>query len=232
VTWVIRNIAGGNFISWKPALDLGIDHGFGDRNLTYIAEERDSFCKIFGEALNVQSIFQATQVHGVVVCNVSSGVPLPEADVLVGDLSSSPNAGIFIKTADCVPLIGIGTSQISLIHAGWRGLAGGAIQSGLKSISGLRMVLIGPAADMCCYEVGSEVVDAIGTGVVSNEQNGKIFLSTPKTAESIVRANFPGVDVRSVGRCTICDSTYNSYRRDNNTFRNITFATVFSALKP
>ena len=231
MTWITRNIAGGNFFSWKPALDLGINHGFGDRGLTYSSEEKDIFCQTLGQALKVKSISQATQVHGVGVFNVSKESQIQEADTLMGDLSDTPNAGIFIKTADCVPLIGIGEAQITLIHAGWRGLAGGAIQSALKLVPGLKTVLVGPAAGKCCYDVGREVIQEIGSEAAYEERHGRIFLSTSRTAENIVRKYFTKVELHSVELCTICDSKYNSYRRDKNNLRNITFATVFSELK-
>jgi YfiH family protein len=74
-----------------------------------------------------------------------------------------------VKTADCVPIL-IGdprTRAFAAVHAGWRGTLATAVIAGVKRLSdeyGARAedlrVAIGASAGPCCYEVGSDVIDA------------------------------------------------------------------------
>jgi YfiH family protein len=90
----------------------------------------------------------------------------PDADALV---SNDPELAIAVRAADCVPLlIGDGRSgAVSAVHAGWRGTAAGAATAAVEALVrefGARtedlVAAIGPSIGPCCYEVGSELVDA------------------------------------------------------------------------
>ena len=83
-------------------------------------------------------------------------------------VSSTPQVLLAIKTADCVPVL-LGdarTGAFAAVHAGWRGTSESIV---MKAIAQLQKeystrpedmrVSIGPAANTCCYEVGSEVID-------------------------------------------------------------------------
>ena len=59
------------------------------------------------------------------------------------------------------------TGAVAAVHAGWRGTAAGAATAALDALArefGSRpedlVVAIGPSIGACCYEVGSELVDA------------------------------------------------------------------------
>ena len=74
-----------------------------------------------------------------------------------------------VKTADCVPIL-IGdpaTGAFAAVHAGWRGTLAEVALKALGRMTkeyGTRpqdvRVAIGPAAGACCYEVGTDVIDA------------------------------------------------------------------------
>ena len=95
----------------------------------------------------------------------AAGTP-PEADALI---SRDPSVLLAVVVADCVPLLLMDTRSgaVAAIHAGWRGTAAGIAT---ETVSALRraygtevgdlVVAIGPAIGSCCYEVGSELVDA------------------------------------------------------------------------
>jgi YfiH family protein len=129
-------------------------------------------------AVGVDRVVTLTQVHGAAVSVVrkadttSTGRDMsppaspPEADVLVSD---SPDVAIAVRAADCVPLLMADrlTGAVAAVHAGWRGTAARAAVAGLNALErefGSRpadvVVAIGPSIGPCCYEVGSDLVDA------------------------------------------------------------------------
>ncbi len=70
-----------------------------------------------------------------------------------------------VMAADCAPvwLADASTGVFALVHAGWRGVAGGIVESGLLAVMarGARpdtvIAAIGPHLRPCCFEVGPEV---------------------------------------------------------------------------
>ena len=158
-----------------------------------------------------------TQVHGsdAVVVDADLEDYLPECDAL---LSASPHVALSGITADCVPLVVFGEGACSVIHAGWRGLAGGVIDHVIRELADLSgqdpaffTAFVGPAAGACCYEVGDEVLESIGDTAVF--ENGHLA-----SADTAVRQLLSsGVsEIESVDVCTICaaPSVLNSFRRD------------------
>ena len=141
--------------------------GFNEDTAANIHENRRRFLKLLAGDWTLTSCWQ---VHGSAVRVVRS---LADArnDTENCDALTTCTAGILlgVKTADCVPLL-VGdarTGAVAGIHAGWRGTVAGIVSQTLarmKEEFGSRpedlRVAIGPAASGCCYEVGSEVVEA------------------------------------------------------------------------
>jgi YfiH family protein len=116
------------------------------------------------------------QVHGrevvIVRRSVSESVlqamhtERPRADALVSD---APDVALVVRAADCVPLL-IGdrrTGVAAAVHAGWRGTAARVAIAAIDTLArefgsrpGDLVVAIGPAIGPCCYQVGSDLVDA------------------------------------------------------------------------
>jgi hypothetical protein len=110
------------------------------------------------------------QVHGRGVVVIRAGTPpapdRQDADALV---SNDPRVAIAVRAADCVPLLlaDAKTGAVAAAHAGWRGTAAGAATAALDRL-GREFgscpedvtVAIGPRIGACCYEVGSELVEA------------------------------------------------------------------------
>jgi YfiH family protein len=120
--------------------------------------------------IGATSCVMLNQVHGRHVVVVRRGVPRPpgvqDGDVLV---SNDPEVAIAVKAADCVPLLiaDARTGAVATVHAGWRGTAAGAASAALEALTrefgsrpGDVTVAIGPSIGACCYEIGSDVVDA------------------------------------------------------------------------
>ena len=112
----------------------------------------------------------AKQVHGraVVVMRRGDALPsvAPEADAFVSD---SADVAVAVRVADCVPLLVADRVRgvVAAVHAGWRGTAARAAVAALDALDrefGTKpadvVVAIGPSIGPCCYEVGSELVDA------------------------------------------------------------------------
>jgi hypothetical protein len=121
-------------------------------------------------AVGARSVAMARQVHGRTVAVVRDGdVPpaaAPEADVFV---SSSSDVAVAIRVADCVPLLIADRARgvVAAVHAGWRGTAARAAIAALEALErefGTKpadvVAALGPSIGACCYEVGSELVDA------------------------------------------------------------------------
>lgn len=115
----------------------------------------------------------ARQVHGtrVVVAELPSkggARVIGEAD---GMVTEAKGLLLVVTAADCVPvfMVDVEGRGIGILHAGWRGSAGGILEAGLLlleralGIDPSRLVIyLGPAICRSCYEVGVEVQRAFG----------------------------------------------------------------------
>lgn len=173
-------------------------------------------------AIGVQRLARAYQVHGTVVCRVLSSDSLEtirrdselqpsfEAD---GHAVAVNGVAAMVLTADCIPVALGAEGAVAALHAGWRGLAAGVLEEGVRALrevggAGELEAIVGPCAGVCCYEVGEEVHSAFG-GI--HRVGRKIDLR----AIAHERLLAAGVGrVRDVEACTICSERYFSYRRE------------------
>ncbi len=167
--------------------------------------------------LGLRWLCASRQVHGTSVQRVLSvdgagGRPLAiDAD---GHATALPGLGMTVLVADCLPVALGSEGAVAMLHAGWRGLAAGVLEHGVRAVREIgrrrdRVVaVIGPGAGACCYEVGPEVHRAFGG---SETQRSNIDL------RSIARQRLLGagvVSVHDVRLCTICDERFFSHRRE------------------
>lgn len=149
-------------------------------------------------------------------------------------ITREPRIALGVATADCVPLIAIDRASglVGALHAGWRGLVGGAIETFLHTFVAqggsleTMTVEIGPSARSCCYAVGRELIDALH----NREQEpavefrtGQWFLDCPRYAASRVHAfgiAQEHIDLQSAF-CTICTEQFASHRRTKTRMRNV-----------
>jgi YfiH family protein len=132
-----------------------------------------------------------------------------EAD---GHVVTEPGLVPLVFVADCLPVALYGPGGLALVHAGWRGLAGGIVGAAAEAIEA-EAAVIGPGIGPCCYEVGEEVLDAfagLGDGVAAGR-----MLDLPVVARRLLAT--AGVSqVESAGLCTSCEQElFFSHRRDN-----------------
>lgn len=102
------------------------------------------------------------QVHGTAVATLSANSTAGiTADAAV---SRQPGVVATVMTADCLPLLLCDSdgTQVAAVHAGWRGLCDGIIETTLAHFKRPAEVLVylGPAISQAAFEVGSEVRDA------------------------------------------------------------------------
>jgi len=179
------------------------------------AEAVDRNRRILAETVGVplDALLQGRQVHGNRVERRALGDgALPEAD---GHATATPGLAPTVITADCLPVALIGPKAVAMVHAGWRGLAAGVVEEGIKAVRELSgeselQAAIGPGAGACCYEVGPEVHAAFGQPAT----RGRIDLK----AIAAERLHAAGVAaVHDVDLCTICSdpALLFSHRRDN-----------------
>ena len=157
--------------------------------------ERDHWCCV-AQAVGADHVVTPQQVHGreVVVIRQGDHPPIerPACDVLV---SNDPSIALAVRAADCVPLLlaDQGSRAVAAVHAGWRGVAAGAIGAAIDAMArdfGTRAadvhVAIGPSIGACCYEVGSELVDAFAAAGHPRHLIDRWFQTPPPP-----RASFP-----------------------------------------
>jgi YfiH family protein len=156
-----------------------------------------------GNLLGVAEVITSNQVHGREVATLRRGLPRAparqDADVLVSD---DPEVAIAVRAADCVPLLlaDSTTGAVAAVHAGWRGTAAGAVTAAVDALwrqFGSRpedvVAAIGPSIGACCYEVGTEVVDAFAAAGHPRHLIHRWFLAPPARRSSF-RPALSGVE--------------------------------------
>jgi YfiH family protein len=113
------------------------------------------------------------QVHSTNIVLVANPESLPEVD---GVATLTPATPVLLHYADCVPIILVERELkvVCVLHAGWRGTAGGiarhAVEFLRKKVNakpGNMVAAIGPAIGPCCYPVSQDVVDQLANTVDS-----------------------------------------------------------------
>lgn len=199
------------------SLNLG---SWTDDDPAAVTENRRRLAETVG--VGPTRLAQARQVHGTDVLVARSDADLPGAelaDVRDADGFATALRGTpcVILCADCLPVALVADGAVAMVHAGWRGLVGGVLESGLAALReaggrGRVTAVVGPGAGPCCYEVGDEVHAALAPLGPTVRVGDHADL--PTAAELRLRA--AGVGAVHVARhCTICDpERFFSHRRD------------------
>jgi purine-nucleoside/S-methyl-5'-thioadenosine phosphorylase / adenosine deaminase len=184
-------------VSERPyaSLNLGL---WTEDDAERVRENRERVRALAG----AEHLVQGRQVHGARV--VVDAEAVEEAD---GQVTTRPGAAAVVLVADCLPVALAGDGAVAMLHAGWRGLAAGVLEEGVRAVGGGPMAAaIGPGIGPCCYEVGDEVRAVFGT--------------TDRTLDlkaiAAARLRAAGVEeIHDCGLCTACDpERFFSHRRD------------------
>jgi YfiH family protein len=211
--------------------------GFNEDTAENILENRRRFLKLFPGQWAVAGCWQEHGADVRLIKNASDAKPAEDArgETVYCDAIVSDARGVLagVKTADCVPILLADpiTGAYAAIHAGWRGTL---IRVALKGLEQMRteygtasekvIVAIGPAAGACCYEVGTDVIDAFATEFPDQDN---LFRPTRDNHACIDllclnRSQLTGMGVNPANiftapLCTMCRTDlFFSYRREKN----------------
>lgn len=169
-------------------------------------------------------ILTPEQTHSDYIAVVDEKEEYTETD---GMIFSEPNTLVYLRFADCTPLIFYdqirGIAAIS--HAGWRGTAA---RIGVKTVAKMVMnfsskpeniiALIGPAISKCCYEVSEEVKEKL---LVTVKNTDGLYEGRKVDLKQINARQLEEVGVEKIDICPYCTSCNNdlfySYRKENGT---------------
>ena len=185
------------------------DFGFfsGGSSTEFVQENWSTLLDVTGAT----SITHGHQVHGTKIFThetASAGSNLfPDCD---GHVTNSVGVFLAVTTADCVPIFLVDADRraIAVLHAGWRGIAAGILDCGIRALrehSGSwpvdLMMHLGPSICGVCYEVGTEVFEALGQPIPL--QPSPIDLRRI-LAQKADKAGIPLTNITVSDHCTRC----------------------------
>jgi YfiH family protein len=174
------------------------------------------------EQLGLRHLLRGYQVHGTTVQRVRDDLARDTGTGTDAELTDSEadgqatalrGVGAVVLTADCLPIALGCAGAVAAVHAGWRGLAAGVLEEGIRAIRELGgeddlVAIVGPGAGPCCYEVGEEVHEALG----AVHRHGLNIDLKAIARDKLLAAGVS--EVNDVAACTICDERFFSYRRE------------------
>ena len=204
-----------------------------------VRANRDRFLAAL--ALTETIVVAPRQLHSAEVAVHRRGEALPPGRVFEGDalVTDAPGITLVILAADCAPVLLHDSVRgvVAAAHAGWRGTAGGIAAATVRRMTeafGCRpadiRAGIGPAIGRCCYEVGADVVDAIGAvtpggaaPLCDPRPGGKAHIDIAAANRAqLVGAGLAPANIGAAGICTACrtDLFYSHRREGEPTGRN------------
>lgn len=231
--------------SW---IERGVLHGFGNRSLDITRDAPEFERRLKEQCQDEQArLLLLKQVHGKAVACGDSGLiresSPPEADAWLGGLENTAPApsALGIKTADCLPVLILAPSaRVAALHCGWKSAVQGILPEMLRlfkqageDIRELE-IAIGPGAQACCFEIGSDTRTQFETAISGLKTNSaQEIIRQRQAAEDstkcfgsirdllLAQAYTLGVQPQQVvssDACTICgsgcSSSYFSFRRE------------------
>jgi polyphenol oxidase len=163
------------------------------------------------------------QVHGTAIVEAGMYAEPPKADACI---SRRANQVCVVMTADCLPVLFCNRDgdRVAAAHAGWRGLAGGVLESTVSALGvpgSELMAWFGPAIGPDAFEVGDEVRIAF---TAQDAGNASAFKPSQRSGHwhanlyQLARRHLQRLGVEQVyggNVCTVSDAArFFSYRRD------------------
>lgn len=196
------------------SLNLGI---LTDDDPERVAENRRRLARHCG--LVPEQVAMGWQVHGTDVLEwhaappdggfARAGAALRKVDA---HTTASPGLGLLVLVADCLPVALVSPRRVAMVHAGWRGLAGGILERALGHFEEPPAAVIGPGIGPCCYEVGEEVLARFAD--VPDASEGRML-----DLKAVARHRLEADGVRRVEDVALCTSCrgdlFFSHRRDD-----------------
>ena len=183
-------------------------------------EGRRSFAKKLG--LDPNGLVIPKQTHSTNVSFAKSVNSIGNCD---GVFTDEKDIVCSIQVADCMPIYFAHCSKnvYGLVHAGWRGLVYGILQSTSQLIfkNGYKLhdfeIFIGPSIQKCCFEIRDDIVGNFKVGCVTPAQkNGRYNVDLQYQAyREMIQMGFKKKQIKVSTECTYCSQEkYHSFRRD------------------
>jgi YfiH family protein len=122
------------------------------------------------------STILGNQIHGTEVHTVTSAQGWVRVEGVDGWVTATRGVLLTVTIADCIPVYLLAPGKgVGLLHAGWRGTAGGILGQGVCRLA--EVTAVSPAdiimhcgVGICrdCYEVGSEVMAGCGLPIAGD----------------------------------------------------------------
>jgi polyphenol oxidase len=203
--WLVQGTTGRG--SGESAFDLGLSGG------APIGVVLARWAEL-GRSVGCSSLACSRQVHGVELqlhsAPAAPGLLLMEG--WDGHLTDQPALALTVTVADCVPvfLVDADRRAASLLHAGWRGIAAGILERGVRRLARVfgsdpssLWVHLGPSICGECYQVGDEVVAALGPGSGASDQNPHVDLRSVLATRAL-RLDIAPERISRSTHCTRC----------------------------
>jgi len=142
-----------------------------------------------------------------------------------GGFTATPGVVVAVLTADCLPVVICNTSgtQLAVVHAGWRGLAAGILDSAIAQFDQKTHLhaWLGPAIGPTAFEVGDEVRQAF---IDQDSENADAFVQREAAHKwladlyalaSRALSRLGDIHVSGGQHCTVSEAAqFHSHRRD------------------
>jgi len=199
-------------VSEGPYASLNLGRKTGD-DVARVDENRRIACDAIGADADLLALNY--QVHSPLVHRARPGARGELGDGLWTD---EPDLPVLAMSADCLPIAVVRANgaapAVAVLHAGWRGLLAGVVESCVEALGGGGLAAcVGPAIGPCCYEVQEDVGVPFGGRFGSDLlRDGKLDLW--RAAERALHE--AGVErVERTDLCTRCNpDLFFSHRRD------------------
>ena len=195
------------------------DLGSIDREDAETGERRTAFLSAAGLGRAQPALLR--QVHGGVIVDAASALrQAPAADGVIRVASRAAGVPVpAVRTADCVAVLVVDrhAAACAALHAGWRGVAAGigtraVMRFEAEGVAAARLVVaMGPAILGCCFEVGDDVVSALGAvcgtpaAYVARSPSGRTTVDLHAAMRAqLVAAGIPAGSVYAAPWCTRC----------------------------
>lgn len=176
---------------------------------------------------NLKAVGYLRQIHSdkiIIYDNI-----VKDGDAIITD---TPNVGIGIFTADCVPVLIYDKKNkiIAAVHSGWKGTLLQIVAKTIKdmlneynaSIDDIN-VYIGPHNRKCCYNFGSEEFKMFSEVNIYKDLN--IYVDGKLDLAKCIRSQLTSIgvnknNIQDVNICTFCNDEYEmfSYRRKKENY--------------
>jgi polyphenol oxidase len=122
------------------------------------------------EMASFPAVILGNQVHGVELLQVDSARGWVREEGIDGWITCRSGILLTVTVADCIPVYLVAPGRaVALLHAGWRGTAGGILARGVSRLleaagTDAGDIIMHCGVGICgpCYEVGSEVLQGCG----------------------------------------------------------------------